>query len=383
MEDVIDSFIEALLEDSERLGQLERAHVVQVASRRGISPQQLDRVFTVLRGHGALSEEPKDGRTAFGEVTESEPDSSECDTSDSPLGQIGRHRILSADEEVALGRRIQMGQRAAELLAAGEALGESAELVRDGDAARRTLVRHNVRLAINIAKRFLPSAGDLELDDLIQEGIVGLNRAAEKFDPAMGFKFSTYGSWWVRQAVSRAIANTSSAVRLPVHIREELRRIEKYARGFEMRNGRVPTVPELAEALEEKPASIQALLDYSAPIIHLDVPVDDEGGATLGDLLLTSKTERPEYETIHQILRQQILDTVSSLLEGADPRLMRLLEGRFGLDGDEPMTLEALGKEFGITRERVRQLEKKLLERLRANDKLKDLMMEFFATGAA
>ncbi|MGW2210302.1 sigma-70 family RNA polymerase sigma factor [Streptomyces sp. NPDC001781] len=385
MEDVIDSCVEALLEDSERLGRLERDHVVQVASRRGLDPQQLDRVIAVLRGHGILGDKAARGKSsAFHEAAAAESvGSTGSGQMGYQSGRIGRHRILSAEEEVALGRRIQMGLRAAESRAAGRASDELAEMVRDGDAARRTLVRHNVRLAIDIAKRYLPGAGDLEFDDLIQEGILGLNRAAEKFDPTMGYKFSTYGSWWVRQSITRAIANTSSVVRLPVHIREDLRRVNQYARGFEARNGRPPTISELAEALGEKPETIQALLDYSAPIIHLDVPVDDEGGATLGDLLLASKTEQPEDDTIQELLKEQILKTLDALLSEADPRLMRLLVGRFGLDGEEPMTLDALGKEFGVTRERVRQLEKKLLERLRGSGRLRELTMEFLAVEAA
>ncbi|WSB55493.1 sigma-70 family RNA polymerase sigma factor [Streptomyces cellulosae] len=391
MEDVIEACVEALLEDSERLGRLERAHVVQVASRRGIDPQRLGRVLAVLREHGVLSEEPQNNALASGGAeADAKPTAfSGREQSDAYPGRLGRHRILAAEEEVALGRRIQMGLRAEESLrteesaADCEASGDVAELIRDGEEARKTLVRHNVRLAIDIARRYLPSAGDLELDDLIQEGVLGLNRAAEKFDPTMGYKFSTYASWWVRQSVTRAIANTGSVVRLPVHVRDDLRRVEQYARRFEERNGRSATVVELAEGLGEKPESIRALLDYSAPVIHLDIPVDEEGGATLGDLVLASKAERPEDEIIRRLLKDQILGTIGAMLTDADPRLARLLEGRFGLDGEDPMTLEALGKEFGCTRERVRQLEKKLLERLRDNCRLKRLTLEFLAMEAA
>ncbi|MER6525644.1 sigma-70 family RNA polymerase sigma factor [Streptomyces sp. NPDC000987] len=391
MEDVIEACVEALLEDSERLGRLERAHVVQVASRRGIDPQRLGRVLAVLREHGVLSEEPQNNALARGgaEADVKPTAFSGREESDAYPGRLGRHRILAAEEEVALGRRIQMGLRAKESLrteesaADCEASGDVAELIRDGEEARKTLVRHNVRLAIDIARRYLPSAGDLELDDLIQEGVLGLNRAAEKFDPTMGYKFSTYASWWVRQSVTRAIANTGSVVRLPVHVRDDLRRVEQYARRFEERNGRSATVVELAEGLGEKPENIRALLDYSAPVIHLDIPVDEEGGATLGDLVLASKAERPEDEIIRRLLKDQILGTIGAMLTDADPRLARLLEGRFGLDGEDPMTLEALGKEFGCTRERVRQLEKKLLERLRDNCRLKRLTLEFLAMEAA
>lgn len=383
MEDVIGACVEALVEDSERLGRLERAHIVQVASRRGIDPQQLGRVFAVLREYGVLGEEPGSNGAAPGDAGDVKSTARNGrDQSEVYPSRIGRHRILTAEEEVALGRRIQMGLQAAESVAGGEVSGELAELVRDGEAARRYLVRHNVRLVIDIARRYLPSAGDLEIDDLIQDGVLGINRAAEKFNPTLGYKFSTYASWWVRQSVTRAIANTSSAVRLPVHVRDDLRRVEQYARRFEERNGRSATLAELAEGLGEKPEEIRALLDYSAPVIHLDVPVSEEGGATLGDLVLASKAERPEDETIRQLLREQILGTISALLAGTDPRLARLLEGRFGLDGEEPMTLDALGKEFGCTRERVRQLEKRLFERLRENRGLRQLTVEFLAMEA-
>ncbi|MFF8769688.1 sigma-70 family RNA polymerase sigma factor [Kitasatospora sp. NPDC015120] len=383
MDEVIEDFVEALLEDSERLGRLEREHVVQVASRRGITPQQLDHAFAVLRDHGVLNDGSAVRAEVVHDVVNSEPAGSRTPHSGASANQIGRHRILSAEEEVRLGRTIQMGQRAALSLAAGEKLGDAAELVQDGEAARNALVRHNVRLAIDIARRFLPGAGDLELDDLIQEGVLGLNRAAEKFDPTLGYKFSTYATWWVRQSISRAIANTGSVVRLPVHVREDLRRVDRYARGFEERNGRKPSLAELAEGLGEKPAEIRALLDYSAPVIHLDVPVDEEGSATLGDLVLASKVELPEEESMRHLLWEQIFDTINTLLAGTDPRLARLLEGRFGLDGEEPMTLDALGKEFGITRERVRQLEKKLLERLKTNEGLKTLTAEYLGREAA
>ncbi|MEU9490328.1 MULTISPECIES: sigma-70 family RNA polymerase sigma factor [Streptomyces] len=385
MEDVIEACVEALLEDSERLGRLERTHVVQVASRRGIDPQQLGRVLATLREHRVLSEEPQNN-TSASSGTETDVKSTAFSGREQPDSYpewLGRHRILAAEEEVALGRRIQMGLRAEESAAGWEASGDLAELIRDGEAARKNLVRHNVRLAIGIARRYLPSAGDLELDDLIQEGVLGLNRAAEKFDPAMGYKFSTYASWWVRQSVTRAIANTGSVVRLPVHVRDDLRRVEQYARRFEERNGRSATVAELAEGLGEKPESVRALLDYSAPVIHLDIPVGEEGGATLGDLVLASRVERPEDEIIRRLLKDQIFEMIGEILTDTDPRLARLLEGRFGLDGEDPMTLQALGKEFGCTRERVRQLEKKLLERLRDNCRLKRLMLEFLAMEAA
>ncbi|MFG2695386.1 RNA polymerase sigma factor RpoD/SigA [Kitasatospora sp. NPDC048407] len=379
---MIEVFVGVLLEDCERLGRLERAHVIQVASRRGITPQQLDRTLAVLRSHGLLDGGPAvAGMSRGGPVITDACAAAPARPSSSPR-QIGRHRLLSAEEEVQLGRRIQMGERAAQSLAAGEDLGEAVELVQDGHAARRTLVRHNVRLVIDIARRHLPGAGDLDLDDLIQEGVLGLNRAAQKFDPTMGFKFSTYATWWVWQAVIRAIANTGSTVRLPVRVHGDLRRVNRYARGFEERNGRAPTLAELAEGLGEKAGEVRALLDYSAPVVRLDVPVNREGGATLSDLVLASRAELPEEGTIHELLRRQILDTIEAELVGLDPRLARLLEGRFGLDGEVPMTLDALGKEFGCTRERVRQLEKKLFDRLRANNKLRTLTAEYLAMEA-
>lgn len=287
--DVVEHSFSALLEDSERLGPLSREHVTDVASRRSLGAEQTAKLIRMLADADVL--EPSVPYAAPATVQESDGWQARPEhlltMREAMPRRLLDHRVLRPEEEVTLARRIQLGLKARESLRQGKEDPELQELVKDGDNARQVLIRHNIRLVREIAKVSLHAADSLEFEDLVQEGTLGLNRAAEKFDPERGFKFSTYATWWVRQFISRAIANTGSAIRLPVHVWDEARAITRYQREFETRNNRPPTLEEMAAGMAKDAGTIQAILDYAAPLVRLDAPLsDDEEGATLVSALV-------------------------------------------------------------------------------------------------
>ncbi|RSN03129.1 RNA polymerase subunit sigma [Nonomuraea sp. WAC 01424] len=374
--------LEVLIEDSERMGRISRSHAVSVAGRRGLSPEDTARLIDALAKQDVL--EGGEGAPRFSTLVGTKssaygPRRRSLQLNSEIPARMGAHRILNAEDEVELARCIQMGMRAREAREVGESTDRLEELIADGDRARQYLIASNVRLAISIARSFLPSAGDLELDDLIQEGIFGLDRAAEKFDPQLGYKFSTYATWWVKQTISRAICNQSTAIRLPVHVWEQVNEIRRYVRGFEVRNGTAPTVLEIAGALGKSAGTIKAIMDYAAPVVHLDAPLSTEGGelTSLGELVLHSLTDSVEDKVMEIEMRNAIHERIEFIASGYDRRFLRILEGRCGFNGHEEMTLEQLGQEFGISRERVRQLEKKVKERIRSDAILVQLARDF------
>ncbi|MEU8118641.1 sigma-70 family RNA polymerase sigma factor [Spirillospora sp. NPDC049024] len=377
----------ALLEDVERLGPLSREHVVRTASRRHLGAEETALLFELLLDSDALEKtahlvavpqpaapgSPHPATTTAGhgrdlgiEIRHEMP------------AKLGKHPIMRADQEIVLGQRIQMGLLAKEAIERGERSDELQELARDGDIARQTMVVNNYRLVCEVAKRFLPQSGELELDDLVQEGTRGLNRAAEKFDPGRGYKFSTYATWWIRQSISRAIADTSTTVRLPVHVWDQWRQIVNYRRDFEKRNGRLPSLDEIAESLGREREAVKAIIDFASPLVHLDAVVsDDPDGSTLGSLALHQVGPSVEHQVLDAVVMRAIEARVEEIASNYDPRFTRILEGRAGLHGHEPMTLEQLGSEFRITRERVRQLEKRILTIIREDPILMTLVRDY------
>ncbi|WP_204060597.1 sigma-70 family RNA polymerase sigma factor [Microbispora corallina] len=307
--------------------------------------------------------------------------------------RMENHVVLTAMDEVGLARRIQMGLNAEEAIAKGDASEALLELADDGKRAKQTLVAHNIRLAMSVVKHYVSPAtnrsfvGDMSFEDLLQEASIGLNRAAEKFDPRLGYKFSTYAVWWIRQSVTRAIANTSTTIRLPVYIWDEWRQVDKYARDFENRNGRPPTLPELAEGVGKDPGHVRALLDWTAPIVRLDTPVDGSDGesSTLGEFLLRSNGIPVDETIANDMLLNEVRDHINKIAADYDPRFLAILDGRFGRDKSEQMTLDEIGKQFGVTRERIRQLEKKIVELLRKDPILMRLAHDYLeaANGSA
>jgi len=253
------------------------------------------------------------------------------------LREIGRHRLLSAGEEVAIAKRVEKGDQ--------EATAE--------------MICANLRLVVSIARRY--RATSIPLLDLIQEGNLGLIRAVEKFDWRKGFKFSTYATWWIRQAIQRGIADRGRTVRLPVHIHEQLVRLRREQRELEASLGREATAAELARAAALPTDRVRALLGAGRTPISLETPVGDRGDATLGDFVSDGSDGGPFPEVLESVGRLELERALSTLPE----RERMILAMRFGLTGEEPMTLERIGERFGLTRERIRQLEAKALAKLR------------------
>jgi RNA polymerase sigma factor (sigma-70 family) len=281
------------------------------------------------------------------------------------LDDIGRHELLTKDDEARLAQEIESGRAAREALTrADKALSRSERVeleraVRRGDAARQAFVNANLRLVVSIAKRY--QASGLPLLDLVQEGNLGLMHAVEKFDWRKGFKFSTYATWWIRQAIQRGVANTARTIRLPVHAGDELARLQKTRTKLESELGRTPTLHELAEALDTPEAKVTELLRHAAEPVSLSELVGEDGETELGDLIEDRSAESPFDAAASSLLANE----VEKLLSILDEREREILRLRFGLDRGEPRTPEEVGALFSLTRERIRQIESKALARLR------------------
>ncbi|MDP9393595.1 MAG: RNA polymerase sigma factor RpoD [Actinomycetota bacterium] len=280
------------------------------------------------------------------------------------LREIGRVRLLTAEEEVDLAKRVEAGLFAAEKVAASRALpptlrAELETLARDGELAKQRLIEANLRLVVSIAKRY--SGRGLPFLDLIQEGNLGLIRAVEKFDYAKGYKFSTYASWWIRQAISRAIADQARTIRVPVHMVETINRILRTQRQLAQELGREPTPEEVARRVDLPAAKVEEIRRLAVEPVSLHTPVGEDDGSELGDLIEDGEAMTP-LDWAAQGLLQRQLDAVLGHLGERERRLVRL---RYGLTDGEPHTLEEVGQIFGITRERVRQIEAKTLAKLR------------------
>ncbi|MFN7151689.1 MAG: RNA polymerase sigma factor RpoD/SigA [Microthrixaceae bacterium] len=280
------------------------------------------------------------------------------------LGDIGRYPLLTKDDEVRLARAIEDGVAAAEELerTPGSSIARRRELRRTvaaGESAQRTFVQSNLRLVVSIAKKY--QASGLPLLDLVQEGNLGLMHAVEKFDWRKGFKFSTYATWWIRQAITRGIANTGRTIRLPVHAGDTLARLQKARGRLELRLGRVPTLAELAVEVDLPVDKVTEALLVAAEPLSLSEPLRDDGDAELGDLVEDAAAVSPFDEAAVSMLPAE----VERLLSGLDRREKEILTLRFGLDRGEPRTLEEVGAHFQLTRERIRQIEARAMSKLR------------------
>jgi RNA polymerase primary sigma factor len=264
-------------------------------------------------------------------------DRAELDATRMYLNEIGASTLLTAEEEVDLTRRAHKGD----------------------EEARRKMIVCNLRLVVKIARRYLNRG--MPLLDLIEEGNLGLLRAVEKFDPERGFRFSTYATWWIRQTITRAIADQGRTIRLPVHMNDRIRHLYRISHEMEQALGRPPTSQELAEKMEAAPKKIQWLLQVSWIPLSLESPVGDEEDSELGMFVEDINTPTPSQAAYENMLRERIHEVLSTLT----PREARILRLRFGLDDNKPYTLEEVGEKFGLTRERIRQIEGKALRRLR------------------
>jgi RNA polymerase primary sigma factor len=258
------------------------------------------------------------------------------------LNEIGRYPLLTADEEIKLAKRIEKGD----------------------DEARARMIRSNLRLVVSIAKRY--QGRGLSFGDLIQEGMLGLIRGVEKFDWRRGYKFSTYGTWWIRQAIGRAIHNHSRTIRLPAHLLDRERKLEWTERQLQTKLGRDPTDNEIADAAKVSMRELKQVRDAARAVTSLDTPIGDDGETALGDLV--AQTPDLAAEEVHTAVeRESLRKAVVDLPE--DERDVIVL--RFGLDGDEPRTLQQVADELGSTRDRVRRIERDALSKLA--DELEDL----------
>jgi RNA polymerase primary sigma factor len=279
------------------------------------------------------------------------------------LQEIGETSLLTMQEEVWLSTRMERGKYCAELLADHSLdVDERAGLEfdkQDGDAARAHLIQANLRLVVSVAKKYIGRG--LSFLDLIQEGNIGLMKATDKFDYHRGFKFSTYATWWIRQAITRAISDQSRTIRLPVHVGETINRVKKTSHRLQQILEREPSQEEIARAMDISDDKVRQVLDVARHPVSLEAPVGSEGDAFLGDFIEDETMPAPLELASQQLLRSQIGDALDKLTE----RERRIIILRYGLDDGRFRTLEEVGRDFGITRERIRQIEAKALRKLR------------------
>ena len=293
------------------------------------------------------------------------------------LREIGRVRLLTAGEEVALATRIEAGLRACEMLEGDPAARTDLDVralravVADGEQAQLALIQANLRLVVSIAKRYV-GRGMLFLD-LIQEGNLGLMRAVEKFDHTKGFKFSTYATWWIRQAITRAIADQARTIRIPVHMVETINKVIRVQREMLQQLEREPTVDELAAKVGLSPARIREIELISLDLLSLDSPVGEEDDSSLSDFIHDALADSPADLAARKLLNEAVLEALDEL----NDRERQVVRLRFGLEDGQARTLEEVGREFGVTRERIRQIESKTLAKLRhpqRSQKLRDYL---------
>ncbi len=296
------------------------------------------------------------------------------------LREIGKVALLTAVEEVELSKRIEAGLFAAEKLRqhkVGEVKHPAAlrrdlaEIERDGERAKRHLLEANLRLVVSLAKRY--QGRGLDLLDLVQEGNLGLVRAVEKFDYAKGYKFSTYATWWIRQALQRALADQGRTIRVPVHMAELITKVTRVRRELTQSLGRDPLPEEIGEPLEMTAAKVEEILGYGRDTLSLESPVGDDE-AVLGDFITDSDSPDPVAAVEMQMLQGQLGDVLASL----PPRSATVVRMRFGLDDGRARTLDEVGRHLGLTRERIRQIERDTLAELRAGGRA-DALREFVA----
>jgi len=356
--------LNTLLEQAEVRGYLTADDVLACCA--GDNRQSLARILTYLK---------KQGIEILDESSMPSPAAEDVDTVGQYLKEMSRVPLLSAEEEIALAERVARGREAENTLKKRRrelTKQQRAALqaqIEDGLAAREHLIRANTRLVVSIAKRYIGRG--VPFADLIQEGNLGLMKAVDKFDYTRGFRFSTYATWWIRQTVSRAIADQGRTIRVPVHMLERIRIMYRQRQRLEQQLGRPPTTEELAEALKLSPSNVQWMLQVSWYPLSLETPVNDHDDeeTELGAFVEDKRSPAPAQAAYHQILRERI----RSVLETLPPREAQVIRLRYGIDGNPPLTLEEIAGKFGLTRERIRQIENKALRRLRHPSRTRQL----------
>lgn len=354
--------------------------------------EELARLYDLLEDHGievleserAPEELPGRGRpTTVGAERWPGPDLDDLDDVDSAdaitlyMREVGRVPLLTAEEEVELAKLMERGEEARQLLARNgrkpDARDELEQIIHAGESARDRLVQANARLVMSIAKKYRGQG--VPFLDLIQEGNLGLMKAAEKFDYRRGYKFSTYATWWIRQAMTRALADQGRTIRVPVHMSDRIRKLYHASQQLEQELSRRPTPEELAEELNLPVRKVQQMLRTAQQPLSLEKPVGEEGDSELGQFIESEDTPDPADETSLRLLREDLEDMLVALT----PREARILQLRFGLLDGRTYTLKEVGKKFGLTRERIRQIEVEALHKLRQPyraDKLKAYLEE-------
>jgi RNA polymerase primary sigma factor len=324
-----------------------------------ITPEQLDEFFEEITSAGIeLVDEQKDEKPETEREGEAEGVIPDGLSLDDPvrmyLKEIGRVPLLSMEQEKSLAMRIEAGEL--ELRRNGAS---DSKVIDSGEEAKRQLTEANLRLVVSIAKKYV-GRGMLFLD-LIQEGNLGLIRAVEKFDYRKGYKFSTYATWWIRQAITRALADQARTIRIPVHMVETINRLIKVSRQLLQELGREPSVEEIAESMGLTPEKVREVMKISQEPISLETPIGEEEDSHLGDFIEDQEAVAPAEAASVMLLKEKMQDVLQNLTE----RERKVLVLRFGLEDGHQRTLEEVGQEFGVTRERIRQIEAKALRKLR------------------
>jgi RNA polymerase primary sigma factor len=379
------SALEALLDR----GWISLHEVLQLASD---SPVDIDEAVTLAREAGIeVVDRPGDawgdlhtlateGADAFHPVREGPATSDELAVDDAGslyLREISRMPLLTAQEEVQLAQELEAGRAARELLEATDVSAEEVprltEAVRTGDAARRRLIESNLRLVVSVARKYLGRG--VSFLDLVQEGNIGLQKGVDKYDWRRGFRFSTYGYWWIRQGVSRAVAEHGRTIRLPAHVIERLGRVYNTAGALQEELGRPPRTYEIAERLDVEPQVVREAFRAARIPISLEKPIGEDETATLGNLIADAGAQQPDAEAEERVLAANLDDALRRLLTPNEAAVMRL---RFGLDrGGMQRTLGEVGKELAMSRERARQLEAAAMERLRRAGSFRDEFADY------
>ena len=353
--------IRNLIEQGRRAGKLTSTEISDAMeeSSRVIDAEQMEKLYEELESNGievvdddatdmsAVADMGEEGMDDFEDTV-----TSDGITIDDPvkvyLKEIGRVPLLTPDEEVQLALDIQKGGK-------------------DGERAKQRLSEANLRLVVSIAKRYVGRG--MQFLDLIQEGNLGLIKAVEKFDHTKGFKFSTYATWWIRQAITRAIADQARTIRIPVHMVETINKVKKVSSQLLHKNGHDPTAEEIAEELDMPIDKVREIMRVAQEPVSLETPIGEEEDSHLGDFIEDSDAPAPADAASHTLLKEQLADVLKTLT----PREEKVLRLRFGLEDGRPRTLEEVGKEFNVTRERIRQIEAKALRKLRHPSRSKKL----------
>ena len=380
--------LKELLESGKQKGRLTSKEISDALEELDYDVEQVDKLYDTFEAYNIEIVED-DGGESIAPASNEELESvlsADGISIDDPvkvyLKEIGRVALLTGPEEVTLARRIEAGGQAGVRLAELEAAGRLGDLelvarkrlertARDGERAKSDLIQANLRLVVSIAKRYVGRG--MQLLDLIQEGNLGLMRAVEKFDYTKGFKFSTYATWWIRQAITRAIADQARTIRIPVHMVESINKVHRIQRQMMQELEREPTVEELAAKVDMTPERVREIMRISQDPLSLDSPVGETDDSNLSDFIEDTQADAPAEMAARKMLGNAVVEALSELSD-REKEVVRL---RFGLDDGQARTLEEVGKEFGVTRERIRQIEAKTLAKLRnpnRSQKLRDYL---------